>query len=52
MATDENTDGHRQTLRRYAPVGDDFTTIQRVDFNEVIVDACATNCEFNATRSK
>jgi hypothetical protein len=52
VATDENTDGPRPTLRRDAPVGADSTTIHRVYFNEVIVGACATNCELDATCSK
>jgi hypothetical protein len=44
----ENSDG-ASTLRRYAPIFDDFTTIHRVDFSG---PDCDTNCEFNATRTK
>ena len=51
VATPVNTTFLNAIRRRYAPIGDDFTTIHRVRFSG-FNGTCDGNCDFNFTRSK
>ena len=51
VTTPVNTSFSNDIRRRYAPIGDDFTTIHRVNFRG-FNGTCDGNCDFELTRSK